>query len=293
MIALSSACALVAALLFAVSASLQQTAARSTALSEPRRGSAFTAPFLLVARLLRQPLWLLGLGANVAGFVGHAVALRLGHIPTVQALLVVQLLFALPLAAARRKMRPLPRDWIGTGLVCVGLIVLVVQDLSHGAIRQRSLPYGILAICGVVALLVAIGSQIPVRHTQARAALFGIAAGCCSATTAVLVVVGTSALPHITWPLVGIVVSTLCSGLLAQTAFASGSLPTALTSMTVTDPTMSYLATITLFTAAAHPNPAALVCAAALVLAGVVLIANSPMLHDERDPATPLQAARR
>ncbi|NUS42986.1 MAG: DMT family transporter [Mycobacteriaceae bacterium] len=286
--ALSGIFAIVAALLFALSASLQQTAARGEALTGPRRSP---ARFLL--DLVRQRRWLAGMAANLAGFGVHAVALRLGAIPVVQALLVAQLLFALPLAAFRRRIRLLRRDWTGTALVCVGLIVLVMQHISHETLRSQRLAPVLLGVAGLVALIAAAASCIPVRHTQNRAALFGIGAGCCSAMTAVLVVVGTEALPLITWPLLAIALSTLVSGLFAQAAFASGSLPTAFTAMTITDPVVSYLATAVLFVTATRPNPLQLVVAAVLVTAGVVLLANSPTLHDERDrTVTPRDPAR-
>lgn len=283
MTALSFVFALFAALLFALSASLQQASARTTALAAPHAPSAVAAAVTFFRNLLRQPLWLGGLAVNVAGFCVHAVALRLGPIPVVQALLVMQLLFALPLAAWRRRIKLLRTDWIGTALVCAGLIVLVTRHLSHGDVRRPSLPYGLVAIGVIIALLVAIGAQIPKRRTQSRSALLGAAAGCCSATTAVLVVVATHDLPRLSWPLPAIVVSAALSGVVAQAAFASGSLPTALTAMTVSDPTVSYLATVALFCGAAHPNPLALALAAALVVAGVILLANSPTLHDEHD----------
>lgn len=172
MTALSFVFAIVAALLFALSASLQQSAARSTALAAPRR-SPLIAPFVLIGKLLRQPVWLTGLGANIVGFVAHAGALRLGPIPVVQALLVTQLLFALPLAAARRRLRPLRRDWTGTALVCAGLVVLVVQHVPHGEVQRPALPYGLAAVLGSVALIVSVTIRIPLRRTQTRAALLG------------------------------------------------------------------------------------------------------------------------
>jgi hypothetical protein len=83
--------------------------------------------------------------------------------------------------------------------------------------------------------------------------------------------------------LLGIPVTTVIGGILTQEAFAHGSLPTALTTMTVTDPVLSYAAALTLFAAAARPHPIPLAGAAVLVLGGVALLANSPTLHDERD----------
>src|SRR5256885_1071786 len=98
----------------------------------------------------------------------------------------------------------------------------------------------------------------PLRWLPALALLRGLArgrawvamaAGCCFCGPAVRVVVIRAALPHLSWAIVGLALSTGSGGLLVQDAFASGSLPTALTSMTVTDPVLSYLAGVALFRA--------------------------------------------
>ncbi|MGK8489220.1 DMT family transporter [Nocardia asiatica] len=279
--------ALFSALLFAVSAALQQGAARQAA-AETGQGR-----FLLLAaiarRLITDRRWLAGQGANVAGFVVHAFALRFGAIAVVQALLVVQLLFALPFAALRRRRALLARDWAGTTAVCAGLILLVAQGIpAHSAVRGERLPVAGAAV--VVAIVVLFGMSRLARSTQLRSALVAVAAGCCFAATAVLVVVATSALPQPSWALLGIPVTTLLGGILTQEAYARGSLPTALTAMTITDPVLSYLAGATLFTATIHPRPPLLACAAIAVIVGVALLANSPTLHDEREAA---EAARR
>lgn len=307
------ALALLAAMLFAVSAALQQGAARRAA------GAAGQGRWLTIIGILRTLLtdrrWLAGQGANVAGFVVHAVALRIGAIAVVQALLVVQLLFALPLAAARRgratevvaqrdrggphraamntarrRRGLLVRDWVGTALVCGGLILLVGQGVPpHSGVRLTLLPGAAVGVVVVIAVL--IGLARLVRSTQLRSALAAIAAGCCFASTAVLVVAATAALPQPSWALLGIPVTTVAGGLLAQEAYARGSLPTALTAMTITDPVLSYAAGMTLFAVAAQPHPVLLAGAAALVIWGVVLLAHSPTLHDERANGAPANPA--
>ncbi|GAA5074377.1 DMT family transporter [Nocardia iowensis] len=272
--------ALLAALLFAVSAALQQGAARAAA-TEAGQGR-FLVIVGIARRLVTDRRWLAGQGANVAGFVVHAVALRLGAIAVVQALLVVQLLFALPFAAARRRRTLLGRDWVGTVFVCGGLILLVGQSApGHADVRPHLLPgVGIGVFVAIVALTAV--SRLT-RSTQLRSALVAVAAGCCFSTTAVLVVIATTALPDLSLALLGIPLSTVLGGLLTQEAYARGSLPTALTAMTITDPVLSYTAGLTLFAVTVHPRPLLLTLAAALVIAGIALLANSPTLHDERD----------
>lgn len=79
----------------------------------------------------------------------------------------------------------------------------------------------------------------------------------------------------------------LHGGLLAQDAFASGSLPTALTAMAVTDPVASWVIGALVFDLHPPAGPTALLGSAAaglLVVAGVAVLANSPTLHERRAP---------
>ena len=286
----SIALAVVAAFLFAMSAALQQSAARTAALARPDRNR-FIAAFELLGTLLRDRIWLAGFAAALSGFVAHVLALRLGSIPTVQAVLVVQLLFALPFAAVRSKSWPLVRDWLGTALVCGGLVALVTQGVPRGEVRPQLLPIAAAAAATAIGVLVVV-ARVVGHHQQTRSALVAIAAGCCFTTTAVAVYLTAANLPHVSWALPCIGVSTVVGGLLVQEAYASGSLPTALTAMTITDPVLSYAAGVTLFAVATTASPEVLTFAAALVITGVVLLANSPTLHDESDRSTAPTDAR-
>jgi drug/metabolite transporter (DMT)-like permease len=275
----SIAFAVVAAFLFAMSAALQQSSARTAALARPGRNRVIAA-FGLLGTLVRDRIWLAGFAAALAGFAAHVVALHLGSIPTVQAVLVVQLLFALPFAAVRRRSWPLVRDWFGTALVCSGLVMLVSQGVPRGEVRPQLLPIGAAIAVTAIVLLVVVARLLG-HHQQTRSALVAVAAGCCFTTTAVAVYLTAAQLPHLSWALPCLGVSIVVGGLLVQEAFASGSLPTALTAMTITDPVLSYTAGVTLFAVASTASPAVLVAAAALVFIGVVLLANSPTIHDE------------
>ncbi|MGV9679476.1 DMT family transporter [Nocardia sp. NPDC003482] len=278
------ALALLSALLFAVAAAFQQNSARRAALADPRDGRAIAV--IGIARvLLTNRRWLLGQGASATGFLLHAAALRYAALSMVQALLVVQLLFALPLAAGRRRRRLLRRDWAGTVAVCCGLVVLIAHGVPHGPVLTDRLPIAAIAIPVAVLSLVTVAQTI--RSPQSRSALLAVASGCCVSSTAVLVSISAAALPNLSWALVGVPISTTVGAVLTQEAFARGSLPTALTTMTITDPILSYVAGLTLFDTPAHIYPLPLAAAGALIIGGIALLANSPTLHDERElPAT-------
>ncbi|MCM6773445.1 DMT family transporter [Nocardia sp. CDC159] len=271
--------ALLSASLFAVAASLQQGSARRAALADARvRNLAIIG---IARTLVTNRRWLVGQGASATGFVLHAAALRYGALSMVQALLVMQLLFALPLAAGRRQRPLLRRDWAGTAAVCCGLVVLILHGVPHGALRVDRLPAAAAVVAGAVVVLLALARTA--RSPQLRSALIAMASGCCVATTAVLVSIAAAALPELSPALLGVPISTTVGALLTQEAFARGSLPTALTTMTITDPVLSYTAGLTLFVTTAHVYPLPLALAAGLIIGGVALLANSPTLHDEKD----------
>lgn len=86
-------------------------------------------------------------------------------------------------------------------------------------------------------------------------------------------------------PSAGLAVSTVLGAILVQNAFAGGSLPTALTAMTITDPVASWLAGVAVFDARPALNPGTVsgsAAAIALIALGVVVLATSPTLHDEQ-----------
>jgi hypothetical protein len=336
---LSIALALISALLFAISAALQQHAARSTALrmqraeaaerGEPNADVAEWAEgagpvarasgtatgtalaertrdtrrgrpprirlriVVLLLRLLRDPWWLAGWLANVIGFALHALALHRGSIAVVQAVLVVQLLFALPLAAIPTASWPLRRDWVGMAAVCTGLIslLLIRGEIPQTTARRGTVPLVALVAGALVLALLAVAHVVR-RHVQTRTAAVAVAAGVNISMTAVFLVFVTDDLAKrgllatvSDWPMLGIIASTALGMVLVQESFASGSLATALTAITITDPLTSWAAGGVLFDVRPPLQPATIiggVLAGALVVAGVALLANSPTLHDER-----------
>ena len=94
--------ALLAALVLGISAVADQ---RSTKRVKPHGRVA-----RILLDLVRQPLWLAAIGANIVGFALQVVALALGSLAVVQPLLVCDLVFAVLIARwlAARRGEPLP-----------------------------------------------------------------------------------------------------------------------------------------------------------------------------------------
>lgn len=287
--------ALLGALLFAVSAALQH---HVVGVHARQLTSVRLRVLALLSRLARDPLWLLGWVANLAGFAAQAAALHLGSIVIVQALLVTQLLFALPLSALPARRRPLRRDWFGTAAVCAGLAVLLTV---RGAVPQttgrRSEVWLVVCVAAGLIVLLLLASRVAIGQ-QYRTAAIGAAAGICFCLTAVFLVLigddiagGGPGAAVTDWPLPGLCASTLLGLVLVQRAFAAGTLPAAMTAMVVTDPVSSWIAGTVLFDAGPRLGAGVLAGSAlgvGLIALGVAALANSPTLRDDsRSPANP------
>lgn len=166
--AASVACALAAAVLFAIAGVTQQ----QTAAAVPEGGN-------LVTRLLRNPRWWGGAVSDTAGYGLQIAALALGSVLLVQPLLVSSLLFALPLAAYFGGYRLTRGTWMLAAALCVSLaIFLLVGNPAAGTVdaaaTRWAVPLG--AVLAVTAVAVALGST-PRLAAGVRAALLGAAGG--------------------------------------------------------------------------------------------------------------------
>jgi drug/metabolite transporter (DMT)-like permease len=296
---LAVAFGLVAAILFAGSASFQQHAAQEVvpparSRTEPLRASAVVVGlWRLLGLLVRRRLWLIGWCTNLVGFGVQAVALHFGSVALVQPVLVTQLLFAVPMAAAWQRRRPERRDWAAASLICGGLVVfLTVRGLvptDNEANRARLIWACLAAAAGVAAIVVGC-----VRVSgRARAALLAVAAGLCFAVSAAMIKLTTDDLLHRgvaatarDWPGYALAAATLAGLLVEQGAFAGGSLPSAVAAMSITNPVASYAIGVLAF-GVAFPHGvtelAALAGAGALISIGAVGLAHSPLVLSDAD----------
>lgn len=289
---------LLAAFLFAASASIQQRAAHqnSRPYSAPERSQRLAIVILpllqLARRLVRSPLWLAGWTTNLVGFLILAAALHLGSVALVQPLLVAQLLFALPLAAAWNRRRVTRWDWLAASAVSGGLAVFLavrgIAPLDADPDRWRAFLAGLSAV-GLVCLLVAAAAgQPPFTHAM----LIATAAGVCFAMSAVLIKLTAADLVErgvaataIDWPGYALLASTLTGLLLEQGAFATGSLPTAVAAMTITNILASYTVGVLAFHAVLPTGAgalAALAGAGALICVGVIGLAQCQQQQQEQ-----------
>ncbi|MGK2879457.1 MAG: DMT family transporter [Mycobacterium sp.] len=276
----------VAALLFALSAFIQQHAthkAVAPADAHVLRHSSGVRD--LVTSLVRSKTWLVGWVTNVAGVGAQAAALKSGSVAGVQPLMSAQLLFVVLLASARQRKWPTIWDWLFAVAVCAGVVLLLTSGRAVGVTGPPDRVH-VLVITGGVALIAVTMRQLSRRATPWVASLMvGVAAGLCHAMTAVFLQTTVTDLfargllaTLLSWPIYGLLASTVSGLLLAQIAFATGPLPPAVAAMSSTNPVASFVIGLLISDTEVHltgVTVAAIVASAALIIGGIAGLANS------------------
>ncbi len=203
---------------------------------------------VMVATLLRRPLWWAGTGAAVTGYLFQAVALAFGSLLLVAPLLVSALLFALPLSARLAGRRVSRAEWVWALVLTLALAVFVgLARATPGDYLGSERPAVVVA---AVALAIAVGIvPLAVRLTGwRRALLLGTVVGALFGVVAVLTKIVMNAVTEghaarlVTSPvgyvlaLVGVVAT-----LLQQSAFHAGSLRASVPAMLVLEPVVAVL----------------------------------------------------
>lgn len=184
----------------------------------------------LVGRLVRRPIWLLGLLSDVGGYVAQAGALALAAVAFVEPILALGIVMALFLGAWITKRQIQRSDWVAAVVLCGGLATFLYEVSPTGG---RALASGAGWVIGGPVLAAAILGCIgwaSVRRGPARAVLLGMAAGISFGASAVL----TKALVHYLgegvfawvnhWEPYALAVSSIGGVIVAQSAFQTGEL---------------------------------------------------------------------
>ena len=129
--------ALAAAVLYGAGAAAEQRQAAAAPESSAGR------PRLLLL-LMRQPLWLLGIAAQIGGFAAHAVALRSGPLATVQMLVAAELVVAVVIVRIWSG-RPLSRASWAAALTVVAAIAAFLALTSSGHAHAAGRPDYLMA----------------------------------------------------------------------------------------------------------------------------------------------------
>ncbi|GGS53380.1 hypothetical protein GCM10010206_13720 [Streptomyces cinerochromogenes] len=239
----------------------------------------------LLAELVHRPFWMIGMAGVVCAALFQSLALVNGPLALVQPLFILELPFAL-LVAAPLMHRRLPRSgWWGVGCCVAGLAVLLVAAAPHGATDQAPLDRWIPAVCvcaGVMAAAVLLAGRG--RPPARRAALLATASATGNALTAALLksASGTFSDEGFTaflrsWQTYGFALAGVCAVLLLENALQAGPLAAAQPALTIGDAVVSLALGITLFDERIRTGwwlvPEA--CGALLIIGGVLVLSRA------------------
>jgi drug/metabolite transporter (DMT)-like permease len=228
-------CAVIAAFSYALSNVLQQHEAEQLAQDE-------TLKLGLLAKLAHRPRWLVGMGADVGGYVFEALALGIGTLVLVEPILATSLLLSLFLGAVINHRHISRVGWGAAVVLALGVscfLMLVAPTRGTDIAPEHS---WLIAAPPIIAFV--LGCIVAARSVSesTRAALLGLAAGVLFGTSAVLTkafvhYLGNGILdwvPH--WEPYALAVSSITGLVLSQSAFQTGGLAAAVGAEQVMQP---------------------------------------------------------
>ena len=243
--------------------------------------------------LVRQPLWVAAVGANIVGFALQVVALSFGSLAVVQPLLVCDLIFAVLISRylLRRSSTPRPGGRRGdlavyTGVAATSLGVagfLVIGQPSGGSTHAS---FSILPPL-VIVLVVLVGGCLAVasRYPNVRPLALALGCGVCYGVAAFAVKLVTSDFGHglgglfSNWPIYILLVVGPVGYLLNQDAFQQGTfLAPVQAIITAADPVLSIALGIVWLDVRVRSSPAAIageVASLLLMIIGIVITSQS------------------
>ncbi|MFP3714437.1 multidrug transporter [Puerhibacterium sp. TATVAM-FAB25] len=258
----------------------------ATGAAGARAGGAGRPVLRRVARAVRHPRWLLGLGLAGAGTVVHAVALLLAPLRVVQPVGVLAVPVAVLLASLRTRRRPSAGVVVGVLLSVLGVVGFVAA--SAGSTTSSPPPGASTLVAGLaVGAVVAALAVLGVRRSgwaaclclaTGAAAAFGLVS---ALVRAVSQAVASGDVPPTAPPVLaagaGVVLALLAGGWLVQHAYTAGAPELVVACLTVVDPVVAVLLGAVLLGEGAATPPAlwaVLGLAAAAAALGVVTLAR-------------------
>jgi hypothetical protein len=223
---IATACAAVAAFSYALSNVLQQHEAEQ--LSEDQ-----TLKLGILAKLAHRPRWLVGMGADVGGYVFEALALGTGTLVLVEPILATSLLLSLFLGAAINHRHISRAGWAAAVVLAFGVSIFLMLVAPTRGVDLAPDHAWLIAAPPIIAFVAVCVFAARSASGSTRAALLGLAAGTLFGTSAVLTkafvhFLGDGILnwvPH--WEPYALAVSSITGLVLTQSAFQTGGLAAA------------------------------------------------------------------
>lgn len=240
-----------------------------------------------VARLIRNPVYVIGVVLFGVSFLLHLAALSFGSVAVVQPLIVTELIFIPPLSALISKARISGRDWLAILGVAAGLagFLIVAQptegDSTAPASKWWAVIVGMTVIGGVIMMIGAMQ-----RNKVVKAAVIGTGVGVLNALLAIVARGMFGAIPAdgvwtnpLTWVTVIVTLSSI-----ATTAFAfrSGPITASSPAMIAVNPVISTLVAMWLFHVAINDSPLDIVLIILCIVViniGIVVLSQSKAVH--------------
>lgn len=239
----------------------------------------------LLAHLIRQPVWLLGIAAMVCGQVLGAVALDEADLGRVEPLLATNLIFAFVIAHLVYKEWLSRAGWLGGLLVTGGVVVFLAVGQPHGGrfagpASPRWLAAGAVLVAAFVLVLAAGPRSLRVKAILLSAAagmLFGVQD---ALTRGSLLALG-DGLPTLLriWQPYALVVIAVLSLLLAQSAFDAAPIAISLPAITAAEPVIGIVLGIAVFTERLRITAAGLAAEVGgllMIVLGIAILGRSP-----------------
>jgi hypothetical protein len=241
----------------------------------------------IVADLVRQPLWLIAVFANVVGFALQVVALASGSIALVQPLLVCDLIFAVLIARylSVRAHRPhLPTRRVFTGIAATTLGVAGFLAIGQPSTGRTYVTSGFVAPLTLGLIFVAMGCLVAAtRSRNIQSLTLAVACGVTYGAAAFAIKLVTSefsggpAQVFSNWPIYFFAVAGPAGFILNQNAFQRAKFISPVQGIiTAADPLISIALGIAFLGVRLHGSPAAItgeVVSLLLMTAGIAVTA--------------------
>ena len=272
---------LAAACLLGLGFVLQQHAAQRAPLAD-------MLSFRLLLDLVRDRVWLAGIGCMVAGQIFGVLALAKGDVSRVEPLLATNLLFAMALARRLSGQRLGWSGWIGVALLSGGVAAFIVAAQPNAArvpvgAVQQGLVLAVLLAVSLVLVVIAKHLRL-IKEPPLLAAAGGLLYGIQDALTRMATGIfsaGSLLVLLTTWQPYTIVALAVTGLLLVQSAFEAGPLRMSLPALTAAEPIAGIACGIGLLGDRLRVTPSALtweITGLIAVVIGVLLLGRHPAM---------------
>lgn len=256
----------------------------------------------LMVELVKDKVWLAGLGTVILSFVLTAVALSGGQLAAVQPIIVLELPMTLIGASLVFRAGLHRREWAASAAMTLGLVGLVYFLSPKGGNPSVDWYVWVIGLGSAGAIVIALVALGRTRPPAGKAAIFGVATGLSFGITAVLMKAMTAQYSHgitgilTAWQTYLMAATGVVGMFLMQNALQAGRLVAAQPGITLIDPLTAVLWGTLAFGEQARSGIYLLLAAVsgALVGVGAVFLARSPLLegqaggdesgHDVHDP---------